>query len=159
MPRIGQGLKLITVKILSWMYFYYGTIYGISRRYFGIREFSRPLLPFVTEYKTAIRKLARGSDMDNLYSDIKKKLYTDEAEVVAETFVAYANSVVATQRAYSLLPALGHPEWIDYSASVARNSERQTKLFLELRTLVYGERAIQTYLEHWTDYEHWTWTA
>lgn len=136
-----------------------------------IREFSRPLLPFVTEYKTAIRKLARGPDMDNLYLDIKKKLYTDEAEVVAETFMAYANSVVATQRAYSLLPALGHPEWIDYSRSVARNSERQTNLFLELRTLVYGERAIQTYLEHWTDYsdhehwdaypdyEHWTWTA
>jgi len=120
-----------------------------------VREFSRPLLPFVTEYKTAIRKLARGSDMDRLYLDIKKKLYTDQAELIAETFLAYANSVVATNRSYSLMPKLGDPSWLDYSSSVARNCERQTKLFLDLRILVYGERAIHTYLEHWTIYsEH-----
>jgi len=89
-----------------------------------VREFSRPLLPFVTEYKTAIRKLARGSDMDRLYLDIKKKLYTDQAELIAETFLAYANSVVATNRSYSLMPKLGDPSWLDYSSSMRdkRNS-------------------------------------
>jgi len=117
-----------------------------------IREFSSPLLPFVTEYKTAIRKLARGSDMYRLYLDIKKKLYTDEGEVVAETFLAYANSVVATQRADSLVPEPGHPDYVYYTRSVAMNCERQTNLFLELRILVYGEDAVQTYLEHWVPY-------
>ena len=118
-----------------------------------VREFSRPLFPFVTEYKTALRKLASGSDMDRLYQDIRNKLYTDQGELVANTFLAYANSVAATQRAYSLLPALNHPDWQDYSSSVARNSERQTNLFLELRTLVYGEHAIHTYLDHWVIHE------
>jgi hypothetical protein len=90
--------------------------------------------------------------MDRLYLDIKKKLYTEEGQLIVEMFQAYANSVVATQRAYSLLPELGHLDWINYSRSVAMNCERQTNLFLELRILVYGEDAVQTYLEHWVPY-------
>lgn len=102
-----------------------------------VREFSRPLLPFVTEFKRTIRKLARGPDMDLLYHDIQNRLYAVDGEQVIEAFMAYAGAVVATQRAMSLMPNRG-PDWTYYLQSVAKNTETQTECFQHLRILVYG---------------------
>jgi len=118
-----------------------------------IREFSRPLLPFSTEFRTTIRKLARGPDMDILYNDIQKKLYTTEGEKVIEAFVAYADAVVATQRALSHLPERGGHDWTNYNQSVAKNTTTQAERFQQLRILVYGERVLLTRLEHWIIYD------
>ena len=109
---------------------------------YTIRKFSRPLLPFVTEFKRSICKLATGPDMDLLYNDIKNKLYTVEGEQVIEAFIAYADTVVATKRAILLMPKLGHPDWTNYTQSVAMNTETQTECFQKLRILVYGEKAL-----------------
>ena len=117
-----------------------------------IREFSRPLLPFVTEFKRTILKLARGPDMDILYNDIKNKLYTADGEQVIEAFMAYADAVVATQRSLSLMPNYGHLGWSDYNQSVAKNTTIQAERFQQLQILVYGERALMTRLEHWIIY-------
>jgi len=119
---------------------------------YTISEFSRPLLPFVTEFKRTIRKLASGPDMDLLYNDIKKKLYTAEGEQVIEAFMAYAAAVGATQRALSLLPERGQPNWTNYNQSVAKNTTIQAERFQQLQILVYGERAFLTRLEHWFFY-------
>jgi hypothetical protein len=117
-----------------------------------IREFSRPLLPFVTEFKRTIRRLAPGPDMDILYNDIQKKLYTADGEQVIEAFMAYADAVAATQRAMSLMPPRGDPDWTNYNQSVARNATTQAERFQQLQILVYGERALLTRLEHWIIY-------
>jgi len=98
-----------------------------------VRDFSRPLLPFVTEFKRTIRKLARGPDMDILYHDIQNRLYAVDGEQVIQAFMAYAAAVVATQRAMTL-PNRGP----DYMQSVAKNTETQTECFQHLRILVYN---------------------
>jgi hypothetical protein len=118
---------------------------------YTIREFSRPLLPFVTEFKRTIRKLAHGPDMDLLYDDIKKKLYTAEGEQVIEAFIAYAAAVAATNRAMSLLPKQGEPDWSYYVRSVAKNTTIQTESFQNLRSLVYGEKHLIRF-ERWIMY-------
>ena len=116
----------------------YAKMYFPDDIQYTIREFSRPLLPFVTDFKRSIRKLASGPDMDLLYNDIRMKLYTVEGEPVIEAFIAYADAVVATKRAMSLMPKLGHPDWTNYTRSVAMNTETQTECFQKLRILVYG---------------------
>ena len=118
---------------------------------YTIREFSRPLLPFVTEFKRTIRRLAHGPDMDILYNDIQNKLYTPEGKQVIEAFMAYADAVAATNRAMSLLPKQGDPDWSYYVRSVAKNTTMQTESFQKLRMLVYGEKELIR-LEHWIIY-------
>ena len=132
---------------------------------FKMREFYLPLLPFVTEYKRCIRKidcvkLATSItkkitvdfpdkvlfkireftvlDKNDFYNDIKKKLYTVDAEHVIEAFIVYADACKATERSrQTLAKHKGHSEWQGFQRSVAINSEREANALLELKFLVY----------------------
>lgn len=89
---------------------------------------------------------------DEFYEELRKKLLTDEAEAVAEAVTDYVNAIKATNRARLVIPEREHPDWQAFLRSVAMNCETQTEKLEALRMMVYGERPILTYLDHWFIY-------
>ena len=115
-----------------------------------IREFAQPLLPFTTEYRQSIRKMGSHNRMRGFY-DVKKKLYTKDAEQVIEAFVEYATAHAAAKEANrQMICAEGRPcaEYQGYQRSVAMNRLREEEKLLELKMIVYGEKEVER-AERW----------
>ena len=108
-----------------------------------LRKFLAPKLPYAHEFRTCLRRLNNGPEMDEFYEDIKTKLFTD-GENVIEAFVDYVDAVMATQRSKDTLAHYqGHPDVQGFSRSVAMNIERQNAKFRILMVLVYGEQTVE----------------
>jgi hypothetical protein len=104
-----------------------------------LRKFLAPKLPYAHEYRTCVRRLNNGPEMDEFYEDIQAKLFTD-GENVIEAFVEYVDAAMATQRSKDVMAQYqDHPDAQGFSRSVAMNIERQTAKFHVLMALVYGE--------------------
>jgi len=98
-------------------------------------------------------KLSNSSLIDeSFYDELRKKLHTDDAEAVAEAVTEYVHSLKATNRARLVVPERGHPDWQAFLQSVAMNCQTETEKLEALRMMVYGERPILTYLDHWFIY-------
>jgi hypothetical protein len=105
----------------------------------------------------------------NFFEDIRKKLLTSEADDIVSAIIDYVDALKATNRARLVIPSREHPDWQAFLRSVAMNCETQNEKLESLRMMVYGERAIHTYVDHWTiysdhehlevypDMDHWTW--
>jgi len=89
---------------------------------------------------------------EEFYDELRQKLLTNEAEAVAEAVTEYVNAIKATNRARLVIPEREHPDWQAFLRSVAMNCEQQTEKLEALRTLVFGERAMITYHDHWFIY-------
>jgi hypothetical protein len=114
---------------------------------FIIHQYSRPLFTYVTKYKRCIRTLD-CRHLDELYDDIKHRLYMADAEDVIEAFVEFTHAYKATERSKcTLAKHEGHPDWQAFQRSVAINCEREANMFLELKILVYGEKIVK--MEQW----------
>lgn len=117
-----------------------------------IRELSRPRLPFATEYRQSIRKLVCYNPRLGIFSDIRNKLYTKDAEQVIEAFVEYANAHAAAKEAnHRMIYAEGSPiaEFQGYQRSVAMNRLREEEKLLALKMMLYGEKEVER-IERWS---------
>ena len=105
-----------------------------------IRDFSMPMMQCVNEFCDAKKTIGTLVPIDNIVEDIRKKMFTDEAEYVAEAFTDYARAVAATRRAQDILytiPLEERAEWQGYARSVALNIERREASHLLLRMMLY----------------------
>jgi hypothetical protein len=115
-----------------------------------IRQFSRPLLPFGVKYNKCVSALY-GDELP-LFQDIKRKLFSPDAEDIIEAFMEYADAANAAKRAYlAMAHYLGNttynfasnvslPQWQAFQRSVAINDLRQTEKLHALRFLVYRDQ-------------------
>ena len=98
-------------------------------------------------------KLSNDSLIDaEFYDELRKKLLTNEAEDISVAVTEYVNAIKATNRARLVIPERHHPDWQAFLRSVAINCQQQTEKLEALRMLVFGERAILTFMDHWFIY-------
>lgn len=117
-----------------------------------IRAFSRPRMRFVSEFNKAARFLDQSTHYSthynyNLVRDVKKKLFTSEAEKYILLFVEY---VAATLNCHAKIDAfIRKLPWYEFACHddtlVFRTETR--KLRREIFVLLYTKKSVEAYDE------------
>ena len=114
-----------------------------------IRDFARPKMKFVNEYRGVMRKL----EMDE-WDAVKKRLFDPDAEQVIVALIAYADSfihlVVELERIALL--SKDSKEYLTIQNEVPDYRLKTIALHRSLRVLLVGEKKVLHY-EKWLNYE------
>lgn len=104
-----------------------------------IREFSRPRMKFIPEYKKVMRDLGMVD-----WNAIKKRLCDKDAEQVITTLLAWADAFLITEQLQTLPNQDQSMLWLQVM--------RRDRIHRQLQVLLVGEETVRKH-ERWLTYE------
>ena len=112
-----------------------------------IREYARPRMKFIPEYKKVMLDLGMED-----WDIVKQRLCDKDASLVISTLVAYTEAFLTTEKIQLSFVMPTHPEFVTYQRAMSSHIIHRDTLNRKLQILLVGEETVRKH-ERWLRYE------
>jgi hypothetical protein len=113
-----------------------------------IREYSRPRMQFIPEYKKVMLDLGMVD-----WGIVKKRLCDKDAPLVISTLVAYTEAFLTTEKLQTFVEVIPNQEdYLTYQSTLCLHIRHRDTLNRTLQILLVGEETVRNH-ERWLRYE------